>query len=89
VRIRIHRRGQLDPLRGELSRAVDLTAWGGKIEQKDVLKKVAGKGLVPGPCGACLKEAMERGGDVIGAYKRCQKEFDLARQYREIWGVPT
>jgi len=72
-----------------LSRAVDLTAWGGKIEQKDILKGIAGKGLIPGTYGACLKDAIERGGDVIGAYKECQKKFDLAAAYRDVWGVPA
>jgi len=72
-----------------LSRAVDLTAWGGKIEQKDVLKAIAGKGLIPGTYGACLKEAIERGGDVIGAYKACQQQFDIAGSYRGAWGVPV
>jgi len=90
VRISTHRqRGQLEALRGDLSRAVDLTAGGGKIELKDVLKRIAGKGLVAGTYGACLKEAMERGGDVIGAYKACQKQFNLAADYRDVWGVPS
>jgi len=88
VRTSIHRQGQLAALRADLSRAVDLTAWGGKVEYKDILRRIAGKGLITGTYGACLKEAIERGGDVIGAYKACQKKFNIAGGYSRAWGVP-
>jgi len=89
VRRHIHRVAELKQMRGELSRAVDLTAWGGKVFVKDHLKRIAGKGIVSNTYGACLKEAITRGGDVIGAYRECQKKFELGKKYRDLWEVPT
>jgi len=96
TRVRIHTRGrrhihrvaELREMRGALSEAVDLTAWGGKVFVKDHLKRVAGKGILPNTYGACLKEAITKGGNVIGAYKECQKKFDIGKKYRDIWEVP-
>jgi len=97
VRVRIHTRGrreihrvaELKKMREDLSKAVDMTAWGGKVFTKDHLKRIAGKGIVPGTYGACLKAAIEAGGDVIGAYKKCQADFDIGSRYRDLWEVPT
>jgi len=85
----VHRVAELKQMRQDLSQAVDLTAWGGKVFVKDHLKRVAGKGIIPNTYGSCLKEAIMRGGAVIEAYRECQKKFNLGATYRELWEVPT
>jgi len=85
----VHRVAELKQMRQDLSQAVDLTAWGGKVLVKDHLKRVAGKGIIPNTYGSCLKEAITRGGAVIEAYREYQKEFEIGKKYRDLYEVPA
>jgi 16S rRNA G1207 methylase RsmC len=73
--------GGLAEMRKELSKAVDLTAWGGKREIKDSLEKVV-EPLVAEAYKKCAREARP----ITECYEEVAKTAGLSDALKRAWG---
>jgi len=78
---------EFSAIRQNLSNHVDKEVWGGQRDLKDRLRRHAGGGTISDTYGECLKKAMESGGNVKQAYEQCRRQFQLGKNYRELWGT--